>query len=346
MITAHKAEHGVRALCRILAETPSAYYRSIQPPRETDAAKGKRTPPPRALGEQERKKVLDVLNSERFCDVAPAEVYTTLLDEGVYHCSERTMYRILDEANENHLRRQSTTRTYARPELLASGPNQLWSWDITKLRTTQKWTYYYLYQIIDVFSRYTVGWMASYRESAQLAEELIKETCAKQGIAREQLTIHADRGSSMRSKTVAELLVDLGVAKTHSRPHVSNDNPYSEAAFKTLKYRPDFPDRFMTIEEARAFCRTFFDWYNNEHRHSGIAMLTPESVHYGTYEQIIEGRHRMVEHAYRNHPERFVRGISKIEQLPEHVWINKPEAVTDKERESSADESPSTEVVV
>ena len=300
------------------------YYRSIKPPQEKVAAKGKRKPPSRALGEEERTVVLEMMNSQRFCDMAPGEMYATLLDEGKYYCSERTMYRILNAADENHLRRQSTPRTYAKPELLATGPNELWSWDITKLKSTRKWTYYYLYQILDVFSRYTVGWMVAYRESAVLAETLISETCLKQGIGRDTLTIHADRGSSMRSKTVAELLVDLGVAKTHSRPHVSNDNPYSEAAFKTLKYRPEFPDRFVSIEEARGFCREFFDWYNNEHRHSGIAMLTPESVHYRTYPQILDERHRILQQAYLDHPERFVRGMPKVEHLPEHVWINRP----------------------
>jgi putative transposase len=343
MITEYKVDHGVLPLCRALGESSSTYYRSIKPPQEKVAEKGKRKPPPRALGDKERKTVLDMMNSERFCDMAPGEIYATLLDEGIYYCSERTMYRILDVASENHLRRQSTPRAYAKPELLATEPNQLWSWDITKLKSSRKWTYYYLYQIIDVFSRYTVGWMVSYRESAELAEALISETCLKQGIVREQLTIHADRGSSMRSKTVAELLVDLGVAKTHSRPHVSNDNPYSESAFKTLKYRPAFPDRFMSIEEARAFCREFFDWYNNEHRHSGIAMLTPESVHYGTYKQIIEERHRMLEQAYLDHPERFVRGMPKVEQLPEHVWINKP--VTETQAEGTPVSSSSTEII-
>ena len=338
-------EYGVLPLCRVLGETSSTYYRSIKPPQEKVAAKGKRTPPPRALGEEERNAVLEIMNSDRFCDMAPGEIYATLLDEGIYYCSERTMYRILDAARENHLRRQSTPRKYAKPELLATGPNQLWSWDITKLKSARKWTYYYLYQIIDVYSRYTVGWMVSYRESAELAEALIAETCRKQGIARDQLTIHADRGSSMRSKTVAELLADLGVSKTHSRPHVSNDNPYSEAAFKTLKYRPAFPDRFVSIEEARAFCREFFDWYNNEHRHSGIAMLTPESVHYGTYKQILEERHRLLEQAYRDHPERFVRGMPKVETLSEQVWINKPVAETDQDIEAVPASSSSTEVI-
>jgi putative transposase len=346
MITAHKTVLGVRPLCRALGESPSTYYRSIRPPEEKGTEKGTRKPPPRALGAEERTVVLAVMHSERFCDMAPGEIYATLLDEGTYHCSERTMYRLLDAAEENHLRRQSAPRTYQRPELLATRPNELWSWDITKLKSMRKWTYYYLYQILDVFSRFTVGWMVSYRESAALAEVLIAETCEKQSILRNQLTIHADRGSSMRSKTVAELLVDLGVTKTHSRPHVSNDNPYSEAAFKTLKYRPSFPDRFAVIEDARAFCREFVNWYNNEHRHSGIAMLTPASVHYGMWEHILEERTRVLEQAYRTHPERFVRGTPAVECLPEQVWINGPATEKKKKATATGGSSSTPEVIV
>jgi putative transposase len=284
----------------------------------------KRSCPPRALSIEEQARVLDVLNSERFRDVAPPEIFATLLDEEQYLCSERTMYRILGRMGQSTQRRQALLRHYTKPELLATRPNELWSWDITKLLGPAKWTYYYLYKIIDVFSRCCVGWMISYKESDSLAEQLIAETCKRHGITPGQLTIHADRGGSMRSNLVAQLLADLGVTKTHSRPHVSNDNPYSEAAFKTLKYRPDFPERFGSIEDAREFCRTFFDWYNNHHRHSGIAMLTPASVHHGTAGPILHSRAVTMAAAYLKHPERFVRGLPHIKTVPKEVWINKP----------------------
>jgi putative transposase len=280
---------------------------------------------PRALTCDERENVLDLLHSERFMDQAPASIYATLLDEEVYTCSVSTMYRILRSKNEVRERRNQRCRTqYEKPELLATGPNQLWSWDITKLRGPVKWTYYYLYVIMDVFSRYVVGWMIAPRESAGLAEEFIAQTCRNQNIDQGQLTIHADRGSAMTSKSVAFLLADMGVTKTHSRPHVSNDNPYSEAQFKTLKYRPDFPDRFGSIQDARAFCRIFFAWYNQEHRHSGIAMMTPQSVHQGQTDQIIAARQRALTTAYVQHPERFVKKPPVPELLPIAAWINPP----------------------
>jgi putative transposase len=219
-------------------------------------------------------------------------------------------------------------REYVKPELLATRPNELWSWDITKLHGPQKWTYYYLYKILDVFSRYVVGWMIAYRELAMLAEALIGDTCLKQSIQRGQLTVHSDNGSVMTSQKLAQLLGDLGVAKTHSRPYVSNDNPYSESAFKTLKYRPGFPACFGSIEDAREFCRRFFQWYNTEHRHSGIMMLTPESVHYGTYPHIVTTRRQTLQGAYMEHPERFVKGVSKVNDPPKRVWINKPATET------------------
>ena len=266
----------------------------------------------------------ELLNSERFADQAPAAVYATLLDEEVYVGSVSTMYRILRDKGEVKERRQRSKSQYAKPELLATGPNQLWSWDITKLLGPEKWTYFYLYVIMDVFSRYVVGWMIAPRETAALAEELIAQTCRNQNIEPGELTIHADRGSAMTSKTVAFLLADMGVTKTHSRPHVSNDNPYSEAQFKTLKYRPDFPDRFGSIQDARAFCQTFFAWYNQGHRHSGIAMMTPENVHYGRTDQIIAVRQRTLDNAYSSHPERFVRKQPMHVALPTAAWINPP----------------------
>jgi putative transposase len=279
---------------------------------------------PRRLTEHEELRVLQILNSERFCDTAPGEVYAILLDEGERICSERTMYRILARHDMTPVRRQSSPRSYKKPELLATRPNELWSWDITKLKGPSKWTYYYLYKIIDVFSRNVVGWMVAHRESAELAEGLIADTILKQEIKPGQLTIHADRGSSMTSATVGQLLADLGVTKTHSRPHVSNDNPYSESGFKTLKYRPGFPEYFGSIEDARIFCRDFFRWYNTEHRHSGIAMLTPNIVHYNQFEDVLNAREIVLMNAYLDHPERFVKGIPSVEQVPKEVWINKP----------------------
>jgi len=284
-----------------------------------------RSESPRALSVSERQQVLSTLHTERFVDKAPTEVYATLLDEGTYHCSVRTMYRILAEAGEVRERRnQARHPKYQAPELLATAPNQVWSWDITKLRGPVKWSYYYLYVILDIFSRYVVGWMIAYRENATLAKRLIAETCEKQNVQPEQLTLHADRGSSMKSKAVAFLLADLGVTKSHSRPYVSDDNPYSESQFKTLKYRPDFPGRFGSIQDARVFCMEFFPWYNNDHRHSGIGLMTPGMVHYGKAEQVSSQRQVVLASAFDAHPERFVRGIPIPPSLPEAAWINKP----------------------
>jgi putative transposase len=280
---------------------------------------------PRALWEVERAQVLGLLHSDRFVDFAPEVVHATLLDEGTYLCSPRTMYRILDDHKEVRDRRNQLQRpVYAKPELLATAPNQVWSWDITKLLGPAKWTYFYLYVILDIFSRYVVGWMIARAERASLAMRLIDETCAKQAIEPAQLTIHADRGPSMASKPVAFLLADLGVTKTHSRPHTSNDNPYSESHFKTLKYRPDFPARFDAIEHARDFCRAFFSWYNFDHRHSGIAFLTPHVVHHGLAEPALTIRHATLMAAYHAHPERFFRGAPVPTALPAQVFINPP----------------------
>ncbi|MDQ2945938.1 MAG: IS3 family transposase [Acidobacteriota bacterium] len=258
------------------------------------------------------------------------EVAAALLDEGHYHCSARTMYRLLAQAGETRERRDQLTHpTYQRPELLASGPNQLWSWDITKLLGPAKWTYFYLYVILDVFSRYVVGWMIAHRESAQLAKQLFEDTCRKQRIGGGQLTVHADRGSSMTSKSLAFLLSDLGVTKTHSRPHVSNDNPYSESQFRTLKYRPGFPDRFGSIHDARAFAVDFFQWYNEEHHHSGISLLTPSALHHGQASLVIEKRQAVLDAAYIVHPERFVKRPPRSHPAPTQVWINKPSTTND-----------------
>jgi putative transposase len=280
---------------------------------------------PRALSIDERQAVLAVLHSERFYDAAPAEAYATLLDEGTYLSSERTMYRVLAAAGETGERRnQRVHPAYAKPELLATRPNEVWSWDITKLLGPAKWTYFYLYVLLDIFSRYVVGWLVAEREQATLAEQLIAETVTKQGIDAGQLTLHADRGSSMTSTPVAFLLADLGITKTHSRPHVSNDNPFSEAQFKTLKYRPAFPTRFDSREAARAFCQTFFPWYNAEHHHSSLGLLTPEVVHYGQAAAVHEARRHVLHAAYAAHPERFVRHVPEPPPLPTAAWINPP----------------------
>lgn len=279
----------------------------------------------RALGAEERQAVLAALHSERFVDQSPAAVYARLLDEGAYLCSQRTMYRLLAEAGEVRERRDQLRHpAYAKPELLASRPNEVWSWDITKLLGPAKWSYFYLYVLLDIYSRYVVGWMVAHRESAQLAKKLIAESARKQAIAPGQLTVHADRGSSMTSKPVALLLADLGVTKTHSRPSVSNDNPFSEAQFKTMKYRPEFPDRFGSIEDARAFGVGFFDWYNNRHYHSGLALLTPVTVHYGETAAVIARRGAVLAAAYAAHPERFVRRAPRPAEPPAAVWINPP----------------------
>jgi putative transposase len=273
----------------------------------------------------ERQAVLDVLHTDRFVDKAPTEVYATLLDEGTYHCSVRTMYRILDGSGEVRERRdQAQHPHYKAPELLATAPNQVWSWDITKLLGPVKWSYFYLYVILDIFSRYVVGWMIAPHESSTLAKRLIAETCEKQNVLPGQLTIHADRGSSMKSKPVALLLADLGITKSHSRPHVSDDNPYSESQFKKLKYRPAFPDRFGSIQDGRSFCQNFFPWYNCEHRHSGIGLLTPEVVHYGQAEAVTSQRRIVLASAFDEHPERFVHGLPVPPTVPEAAWINKP----------------------
>lgn len=314
----------VSQACAVVDVTRSSFYRSRQPENTSIAAP--RPIPKRALSQSERDNVRDVLNSERFLDQSPYQVYATLLDdEQTYLCSIRTMYRVLHENDEVQERRQQRQHpSYVKPELLTCGPNELWSWDITKLLGPAKWTYYYMYVIIDVFSRYVVGWLIAQQESAQLAEQLIAESCFKQDIEREQLTLHADRGSSMTSKTVAHLLADLGVTKTHSRPYTSNDNPFSEAQFKTMKYRPDYPDHFGCIVDARAWAKSFFRWYNNEHRHTGLALMTPAAVHLGQATELAIQRQATLQAAYEQHPERFVKGQPTPQQVPSAVWINPP----------------------
>jgi len=317
---------GTVAACRAVGWPRSSWYRahrrSPAPPR---SPRSPRRPQPRSLSAVERQQVLEVLHAERFWDAAPASVYATLLDEGSYRCSTSTMYRLLRAAGETGDRRRHATHpARVKPELLATKPNQCWSWDITKLHGPAKWIYYYLYTILDIYSRYAVGWMVAHREAAALAERLLADTLAAQGVEPGQLTVHADRGTSMTSKPVALLLADLGVTKSHSRPHTSNDNPYSESQFKTLKHHPTFPDRFGSLEDARGFCQRFFGWYNFEHRHSGIALLTPADVHYDRAEQVISARATVLDGAYAAHPERFVGKPPQPPRLPEQVWINKP----------------------
>lgn len=322
---------GVSAACQALGVARSSLYRT-RPSAETPP-KPERLASPRALQPAEKSEVRKVLNSERFADQAPREVYATLIDEGNYLCSWRTMYRILDENREVQERRNQLRHpNYVKPELLATRPNQLWSWDITKLLGPAKWTYYYLYNILDVFSRYSVGWLIAERESASLAEELIAATCVRQGILPGQLTIHADRGSSMTSKPVAHLMSDLGVTKTHSRPHVSNDNPFSESQFKTLKYRPDYPERFGCQIDARSWAGDFFHWYNYEHHHSAIGLLTPADVHFGRAQKVLDQRQQVLQAAYQKNPERFVKGLSIPTQLPVAVWINPPKVASPSEQ--------------
>jgi len=320
---------GVRQACVAVGEAQARWYRrhrqSPPPPRPPRP----RAPQPRALSETERTELRAVLNSEEHVDEAPATVYAKLLDQGVYRASVSTMYRVLREHDEvGERRRQATHPAAKKPELLATKPNEVYSWDITKLFGPQKWTYFYLYVIIDIFSRYVPGWMLAHAENAALAEALLADTVTKQNIGHGQLTIHADRGSPMVAKPVAHLLADLGVTKSHSRPHCSNDNPYSESQFRTLKYRPDFPDRFGCYQDAQSHCREFIAWYNHEHRHSGIGFHTPADVHYGRAHAVHAERAVILDAAYAAHPERFVRKPPKPPAMPSAVWINKPQEDT------------------
>lgn len=320
---------GIAPACKALDMSRATYYRSQRPKAPPPVP---RAPSPRQLAPAERQAVLDVLHMPRFVDAAPAEIYATLLDEGTYLCSVRTMYRLLDAAGESRERRDQLTHpAYAKPELLASGVNEVWSWDITKLLGPVKWSYFYLYVVMDIYSRYVVGWLVAERESATLAERLFDETCEKQGIVPGQLTVHADRGSAMTSKAVAQLLAELGVTKTHSRPHVSNDNPYSESQFKTMKYRPAFPARFGSLQDARTFCQQFFHWYNHEHRHSGIGWLTPADMHAGLAATRTDQRQAVLDAAFEAHPARFVRRPPQPPVVPDAAWINPPTPMTPRE---------------
>ena len=314
----------VARACEALDISRATYYRHRNPPRGRRAPKLRR-PSPRALTSAERRAALDLLHSPRFVDRSPAAVHAMLLDESRYLCSPRTMYRLLSAQSEVRERRNQCRRpAYAKPELLATGPNQVWTWDLTKLRAALKWTYYWLYVVLDLFSRYVVAWMLARRESGDLARELFARAYAQQGIRPGQLMVHSDRGGAPTAKTLAQLYADLGVERSLSRPHVSNDNPFSEAQFKTLKYAPDYPDRFGSYEDAHGWCRHFFPWYNTEHRHSALGYLTPEVVHYGRAPGVLDARQRTLDRAYAAHPERFPNRPPRAGRVPEAVWINPP----------------------
>lgn len=333
---------GMAEACRLLGIPRSTIYRIRQAEQEqpdTDQAGASLQPRKsvRALSSAEREEVRDVLNSERFQDQSPRQVYATLLDEDEYLCHWRTMYRVLEEHDEVKERRNQLRHpSYARPELLATGPNQLWSWDITRMRGPVTWSYYYLYVMLDIFSRYVVAWLLAEEESATLAQELVAAAYAKQNIQPGQLTIHADRGAPMIAKSMSMLMSDLGINESHSRPHVSDDNPYSEAHFHTVKYRPDYPDRFGCLSDARTWCEGFFPWYNNEHHHSALHLLTPADVHYGRAEGKLAQRQAVLQRAYAAHPERFVNGPPIVSPLPAAVWINRPASA-----DGPADSAPS-----
>ena len=317
----------IAASCDALNVSRASFYRRqvrhrqpLPPPPPPSRPK-----PARALSVAERQDVLDLLRSPSYADLAPAEIYASLLDQGIYHCSIRTMYRLLHEHEEiRERRRQLSHPTYHKPELLAKAPNQVWSWDITKLRGPVKWTYFYLYVIIDIFSRRVVGWRLADTESAALFKPLFHDAVDQHGILPGQLTLHADRGPSMRAKATAFLLADLGVTKSHSRPHTSNDNPFSESHFKTLKYQPQFPKRFGCIQDAKSFCRHFFTWYNQHHHHVGIGLMTPDQVHYGQADQVYAARQSTLDQAFHANPERFVNKTPEPPQKPTAVWINPP----------------------
>lgn len=332
---------GVAQACRVLGVSRASYYRWVRSTFPGSSIAGNvGAAHPRALTGEQRQEVRDILNSERFRDMSPRQVYATLLDDGIYLCDWGTMYRILRDHNEVRERRRGHKRKqYKKPELLATGVNQLWTWDITKLKGPRTWLYFYLYVVIDVFSRYVVGWMLADRECQHLASQLLSESCHKQCIEEGKLTIHSDNGPAMKSKTVAQMLVSLGVAKSHSRPYVSNDNPFSEAQFKTVKYHPSFPERFGGEEEAWEFCRGFFEWYNCEHYHSGMNLLRPHDVHYGLAEEILERRQTVLDQAYVRNPERFVRGRPSAGQLPEAVWINPPKGEQTKQSSPESEDS-------
>lgn len=317
----------VSRACSALGVPRSTYYRAVSPSQESEAKPpAEKKPPKNALSPEERQKVLDHLHSERFVDKSPAQAFHTLLDEGIYLASISTYYRILASNKEVCERRAQRRRIqYSKPELMALGPNEVWTWDITKFKGPAKWMYYFLYVVIDIFSRYVVGWMLTTRESGDFAKQLLEQSYTNQNIEPSQLTIHSDRGPSMQSLPVVALHAKLGITKSNSRPYVSNDNPFSEAQFKTLKYQPEFPERFGCYDDALSFCRGFFSRYNTQHHHSGILYLTPETVHYGRADAVLAARHEQMMLAYSRNPERFRGGPPKPRFLEQAVYINPPE---------------------
>jgi putative transposase len=335
----HEVEHlaaqvGVKMACEALGLPRSSHYAARQP---RPPQGRRRAAPPRALSAEEKGVVRQALNSPRFADQAPREVYATLLDEGTYLCSVASMYRIL-RANQEVRERRNQLRhpAYAKPRLLATGPNQVWTWDITKLLGPVKWTYFYLYVLLDLFSRFVVGWLIADRENASLAEHLIAESCARQNIPPDQLRLHSDRGGPMTAKPLALLFADLGVTQSLARPRTPDDNAYSEAQFKTLKYHPTFPRHFGSVRDARGWAQTFFPWYNFEHHHTGLGLMTPAAMHFGLAGPLHQQRQLVLAQAYAAHPERFVKGLPQPPALPEAVWLNPPEPA-EKARSDSHD---------
>jgi putative transposase len=336
-IEALKPQLSVSAACKLFGVAPSSYYAHLKSREE--APERKPVPcrvPGRKLSSEEQEQVINILNSERFQDLAVPQIYSTLLDEGQYYCSISTMYRLLRARNEVKDRRDQRTRVPShRPELLATAPNQVWSWDISRLKGPSTWRYYYLYMVIDIFSRCVVGWRVERKSSAELADEMLHAAITRANVDRNTLTIHADNGGEMTSITVAELLSDLGVIKSHSRPHTSNDNPYSESQFKTLKYRPQMPRRFASVEEAQDLFRALVDWYNNTHRHSGIGFHTPASLHSGEAAEISAARAAVLTQAYTRNPQRFVNKPPEPPVIPSEVWINPPSTRKEPSRDAS-----------
>jgi len=331
---------GVQAACAALRMPRSTYYRHVSPRPPSDRPRPR---PPLALAPEERQAVLEVLHAPHYVDLSPRQIWATLLDEEQRHlCSVRTMYRILEAEGEARERRNQLRHpSYAKPELVATAPNQVWTWDVTKLRGPAKWTYFYLYVILDLYSRLVVGWMVARRETSTLAQRLVSETVQKQAIGRDQVTLHADRGPSQTAISLALKLADLGVGKSHSRPYTSNDNPFSESQFKTLKYHPRFPERFGSLEDARGFCSTFFIWYNTQHRHSSLALLTPADVHYGRGEELLAERAKALRAAFEAHPKRFKGRAPTPAELPSAVWINPPEENPAEPVDRAEDPGPS-----
>jgi transposase InsO family protein len=318
---------GVGPACKAIEWSRASFYRLTKPRTSAPLPGAPRTrkAPPRSLTPEQQEQIVAELNSDRFLDCAARQVWATLLDEGVYLCSWRTMYRLLHQYHEVRERRKLRRHcTYSRPELAASGPNQVWTWDITYLKGPVRGLFFYLYVVIDLFSRLVVGWMLADRECAELGCTLLEKSYRKHGVKPGQLTVHADRGAPMKSKTLKQLLSDLDVETSHSRPRVSNDNPFSEAGFKTMKYSPDFPARFESFEAAEAFCQEYFVWYNQVHRHTGIALLTPAQVHYGEAEAVLARRQATMDEAFARTPERFGYRRPQVSRLAETVWINRP----------------------